>query len=171
MVLRAGHRDGSCRWLELQVTNMLDDPAVAGIVANFRDVTERKVLEEQLAHQAFHDALTGLPNRTLFLDRVSRAVMATRSGGCPVGVLYVDLDDFKTVNDGLGHSAGDEVLISAAGRLASAIGPADTAARLGGDEFAVLLEAGAKPLSSTPRPRHWSSGCRRNTSSTEVPWC
>ena len=140
LVLRGRHRDGTWRWLELQVTNMLDDPGVGGIVANFRDVSERKALEDQLAHQAFHDPLTGLPNRTLFLDRVDRAVMLTRSQGNPVGVLYVDLDDFKTVNDGLGHAAGDELLITAAGRLAASIGVGDTAARLGGDEFAVLLE-------------------------------
>ena len=141
MELRAPHRDGSVRWLEVTVTNLLEEPAVGGLVANFRDITERKALEDQLAHQAFHDPLTGLANRALLLDRVDHALSAARGrAGARLAVLYLDLDDFKTVNDGLGHAAGDAILHMAADRIAACLRPADTACRLGGDEFAVLLE-------------------------------
>ena len=141
MELRAVHRDSSTRWLEVSITNLLDEPAVRGIVANFRDITERKALENQLAHQAFHDPLTGLANRALLLDRVEHALSAARGRpGSRLAVLYLDLDDFKTVNDGLGHEAGDAILDQAGDRIVACLRPGDTACRLGGDEFAVLLE-------------------------------
>ena len=112
----------------------------AGVLSILHDVTERKQLEQQLAHQAFHDPLTNLANRVLFRDRVEHALQrAVRGGGQPA-VLFIDLDNFKAVNDGLGHSAGDWLLIEVAGRLQNCLRPADTVARLGGDEFAVLLD-------------------------------
>ena len=104
------------------------------------DVTERKALEQRLEHLALHDPLTGLPNRTLFMDRLGHAVSRARRKGEKVAVLFVDLDDFKPVNDSFGHGTGDELLAAVAGRLGGVLRPSDTAARLGGDEFVVLLE-------------------------------
>jgi diguanylate cyclase (GGDEF)-like protein len=137
---RLRHVDGSWRTLETVLTNLLDDPDVRAVVSNSRDVTERRALEKQLNHQAFHDSLTGLANRALFLDRVGHALdRADRQVG-PVGVMFVDIDHFKVVNDSLGHHLGDGVLFAVAERLTASTRPGDTVARLGGDEFAVLLE-------------------------------
>ena len=138
--VRARHADGTWRCLEVRVKNLLETPELNGIVANYRDITERKNLEQQLSHRAFHDVLTELPNRALFLDRVSHAIATTKRTHENFAVLFIDLDDFKTINDGLGHAAGDEVLVTVATRLQSCLREADTCARLGGDEFGVLLE-------------------------------
>jgi diguanylate cyclase (GGDEF)-like protein/PAS domain S-box-containing protein len=134
------HRDGSLRQFEVLHTNLLEDEAVRGIVLNSRDVSERKAFEEQLAHQAFHDPVTNLANRALFAERVRHAVARSRREDHGLAVIFMDLDDFKTINDSLGHAAGDEVLMEVAKRLAMSIRSSDTAARFGGDEFAVLLE-------------------------------
>jgi diguanylate cyclase (GGDEF)-like protein/PAS domain S-box-containing protein len=132
------HRDGSYRDVEVTFSNLLREPSVQGIVLNTRDVTERKALEAQLAHQAFHDPLTDLANRELFRDRVEHAL--ARRHGQPLAVLFLDIDDFKKINDSLGHSAGDKLLLSLADRIRHCLREGDTAARLGGDEFGVLLE-------------------------------
>jgi diguanylate cyclase (GGDEF)-like protein/PAS domain S-box-containing protein len=138
--LRMRRRDGSWCRLEAVVSNLLADPSVRGLVVTGHDVTQRRELEEQLSHQAFHDPLTMLANRALFLDRVSNALDRSRRTFLRVAVLFIDIDDFKTVNDSLGHAAGDELLVEVAGCLRDAVRDADAVARLGGDEFAVLLE-------------------------------
>ena len=136
--VRARHQDGTWRQLELISTNLRDEPDIRGIVLNARDITERKTFEAQLQHQAFHDALTGLPNRALFLDRLAHVLTRVRQAAC-VGVLFLDLDRFKVVNDSLGHAAGDQLLCAVAARLTACVRQEDTVARLGGDEFAILL--------------------------------
>src|SRR5215212_7881348 len=137
---RVPHKDGSWRYLEHVVHNLLDNPAVRGVVITSRDVTERKALEEQLRHQAFHDLLTGLPNRALFMDRLEHASTRANRRGSKVAVLFTDLDNFKVINDSLGHNAGDQLLKAVAERLKAHLRPEDTAARLGGDEFTILVE-------------------------------
>jgi diguanylate cyclase (GGDEF)-like protein/PAS domain S-box-containing protein len=139
---RMRHRDDFWLHVETLRTNLMHDENVKGIVLNTRDVSERKAFEEQLAHQAFHDAVTGLANRALFKDRVEHMIERQSRDNLPVSVLFMDLDDFKTINDSLGHAAGDRLLGEVGDRLKSCLRQADTAARLGGDEFAILLEDG-----------------------------
>jgi diguanylate cyclase (GGDEF)-like protein/PAS domain S-box-containing protein len=138
--LRLRGADGVYRELEAIADNRLADPLVDGILLNLRDVSERRELESRLRHQAFHDSLTGLANRALFEDRLTHALARVRRDSGRIAVLFLDLDDFKTVNDSLGHAVGDELLRVAAQRLSDALRTPDTAARLGGDEFAALLE-------------------------------
>jgi diguanylate cyclase (GGDEF)-like protein/PAS domain S-box-containing protein len=137
-------RRSDASWIHVETlrTGLLHDPNVKGIVLNTRDVSERKAFEEQLAHQAFHDSVTNLANRALFRDRVTHALERQQRDRKPVAVLFMDLDDFKTVNDSLGHAAGDSLLREVGERLKETLRAADTAARMGGDEFAVLLEDG-----------------------------
>jgi diguanylate cyclase (GGDEF)-like protein/PAS domain S-box-containing protein len=171
--LRAAHRAGLERYLEtgresvigrrVELTGMRSDGSEFPIelaihalhldsrqvfTAYARDITSRKLLEARLEHQALHDSLTGLPNRDLLMDRMEHALARTdRSDGCH-SVIFLDLDQFKAVNDELGHAAGDELLAETARRLRDRVRPGDTVARLGGDEFAVLLEDTDEPLAS-----------------------
>jgi diguanylate cyclase (GGDEF)-like protein/PAS domain S-box-containing protein len=143
-------RHSAQRWREVEAlgTNLLADEAIEGIVINIRDISERKAFQAELEHQAFHDTLTGLPNRALFRNRVAHALAARRRENLPVAVLFLDVDDFKIVNDSLGHVAGDELLQELARRLQDCMRPVDTAARLGGDEFAILIHDAESELHS-----------------------
>jgi diguanylate cyclase (GGDEF)-like protein/PAS domain S-box-containing protein len=138
--LRFRHGDGGWRQIETTITNLLEEPSVEALVLNSRDVSERRRLEEQLLHQAFHDSLTGLANRALFNDRVGHALKRRTGGRDQIGVLFLDLNGFKEVNDSLGHASGDALLVLVAQRLWTCVRRGDTVARLGGDEFAVLVE-------------------------------
>ena len=137
---RLRHADGTFRYSETSITNLLDVPHLAALVLNTRDVSERRMLEHELRERALHDALTGLPNRALFLDRAEQALQRVARLPAPLVVAFLDLDDFKAVNDTLGHRAGDALLMEMSRRLVDCVRPSDTVARLGGDEFAVLLE-------------------------------
>ena len=134
---------GGGRWITMEAvaTNLLSNPEIGGVVLTLRDMRERKELEEQLIHRALHDPLTGLANRALFGDRLRHAQTLSARQHSRYAVAVLDLDDFKAVNDGLGHATGDQVLVEAARRVRGAVRDSDTAARLGGDEFAVLIEA------------------------------
>jgi diguanylate cyclase (GGDEF)-like protein/PAS domain S-box-containing protein len=126
--------------LEIVGSNLLADPAVQGLALNFRDISERKALEEKLRQLAFHDPLTLLANRSLFRDRVQHALTLAQRGRLRAAVMFLDLDNFKNINDSLGHDAGDRLLQAVALRLIHSTRTSDTVARLGGDEFAILLE-------------------------------
>jgi diguanylate cyclase (GGDEF)-like protein/PAS domain S-box-containing protein len=159
LLLRAGHgaggpdgtdliavgADGRLRQVECGCRDLREDPTVGGLVLTVRDVTERRRLENDLSHQAFHDGLTGLPNRVLFSDRLRQAALRAQRDSTTMAVLFIDLDDFKEVNDTLGHAVGDRLLVAVGERITTAIGPLNTAARMGGDEFAVLIEHAAGP--------------------------
>ncbi|MEO8032938.1 MAG: EAL domain-containing protein [Acidobacteriota bacterium] len=137
--LRFQHKDGSWLWLEGFGQNMLADSNVGAIVLNYRDVTQRKATEKKLEYQSYYDTLTGLPNRLLFRDRVVNAVAKARRYKSGLAVLYLDLDHFKIVNDGLGHSFGDRLIADVSRRLQECIRASDTISRTGGDEFSILL--------------------------------
>ncbi|WP_053226910.1 putative bifunctional diguanylate cyclase/phosphodiesterase [Solirubrobacter soli] len=132
--------DGEPRAFEIRLTNLTGTEHVGGILLNARDVSERKAFEAELTHQAFHDTLTGLANRPMFIEHTRQALARGRREGSTQAILFLDLDDFKEINDSLGHTVGDEVLVAAARRLDGAVRSVDTAARFGGDEFAILLE-------------------------------
>ncbi|MFB7476209.1 putative bifunctional diguanylate cyclase/phosphodiesterase [Kitasatospora sp. NPDC056184] len=137
--------DGSPIEVEVRCNDLRDDPTVGGLVLTLRDVTEQRQMERELTHRAFHDSLTGLANRVLFLDRVGHALSRSERSGAVTGVLFIDLDDFKVVNDTQGHAVGDELLVAVSLRISTALRASDTAARLGGDEFAVLVEDALEP--------------------------
>ncbi len=137
--LRVPGRDGSPIFVEVSVANLLADPEIHGLVVTIRDVDDRKRLEVELTRQAFHDALTGLANRPRFEEGTTNALEGTRAGFGPTVIVFIDIDNFKTVNDSLGHEAGDAVLLEFARRIRAATRGGDLTARFGGDEFAVLL--------------------------------
>ena len=177
---RARRRDGSIVWLETTFRAVRGPGGEAlEMVCVSRDISERKSAELELAHRALHDGLTGLPNRTLFLDRLGQALRRSRRRDRGVAVVFLDLDRFKVVNDSLGHKAGDRLLVDVAMRLSSALRPSDTLARFGGDELTLLCEdigdAERRPrrspsACSTPSPSPSSSrtarrSCRRASAS------
>ena len=143
------HADGSWRFLQSIVTNLIHEPSIGGLVLNSRDVTDQKTLEDQLRHQAFHDQLTGLANRALFAEHLDQALRRQSRVGDELAVLFIDLDEFKSVNDLHGHTLGDELLKQAAERLRTTLRDADAIARIGGDEFAALFEGVALGLDAS----------------------
>jgi len=152
------HADGRTVWANLSSSLVRDgDGAPVHFVTQVQDITARKAGEEELRHQALHDPLTGLPNRTLLLDRLEQALRHARRLETSVAVLFVDIDRFKVVNDSLGHSVGDSVLKQVVPRLQEAVRGADTVARFGGDEFVILCE----DLDSELRAVHIAERVRR----------
>ncbi|XVV11228.1 diguanylate cyclase domain-containing protein [Actinoplanes sp. CA-131856] len=131
---RSSSAKGEYRWFEFTASNQMHNPALHGIVINARDISENRAFQERLAHEAQHDALTGLPNRRRMQDALGASLRDQ-----PVGVLFVDLDGFKPVNDAHGHEAGDELLRQVARRLTGCVREGDVLARVGGDEFVVLM--------------------------------
>ena len=141
---RIGNAAGMWRTLDMTLSDLRDHSAVEGVVLNAHDVTERKELETNLEHQASYDDLTGLANRALFRRRLATALAGQRPGSGDLAVLFIDLDEFKTINDSLGHHVGDELLTEVATRLRSVNRKHDVVARLGGDEFALLVTTGGQ---------------------------
>ena len=133
-------KDGTHFPVEYVSTPIVEGDKILGAVVTFKDITERKALEKKLQYQAFHDPLTDLPNRALFMDRLGHALARAGQQASEVAVLFTDLDNFKVINDSLGHEAGDQLLVAVAERLKACLRPVDTVARLGGDEFTLLLE-------------------------------
>jgi diguanylate cyclase (GGDEF)-like protein/PAS domain S-box-containing protein len=138
--VRVRRADGEWTWIEAVATNRHDVPGIEGIVINARDITERRQVEAQLRFHALHDALTGLVNRTTFTAHVGNALRRARRAGASFAVMFVDLDNFKYINDTWGHAIGDDLLIGVADRLRDVLRDCDTAARQGGDEFVLLIE-------------------------------
>ncbi len=136
--LRGG--DDSFIWCQATATDLSADPAIGGTVINTHDISRRKQAEQTLRHRAMHDALTALPNRALLTDRLEQLLLQAQRFGHQVGVIFIDLDRFKLINDSIGHHAGDQLLVDAARRLLDHIALGDTIARFGGDEFVVLLQ-------------------------------
>ena len=138
---RLRHRDGMWRTFESLGTNCLSSPHINGVVFNSRDVTDRKVIQQRIQHLAYHDNLTGLPNRSLLQDRLAHSIARAERTSRKVAVLFIDLDNFKNINDTLGHDVGDELLRQVSRRLSDCVRLEDTIARQGGDEFIVLLDS------------------------------
>ncbi|HEX2836414.1 MAG TPA: EAL domain-containing protein [Thermoanaerobaculia bacterium] len=137
--LRFRHKDGRWIWLEGFSQNLLHEPSVGAVVLNYRDVSQRKETEKQLEYRAYYDSLTGLPNRLLFRDRLVNSLAHAQRNRVGVAVMYLDVDHFKLINDGLGHSFGDLLLADVARRLQASLRASDTISRIGGDEFSILL--------------------------------
>ena len=164
--------------VEVRCNDLRGDPTVGGLVLTLRDVTDQRQMERELTHRAFHDSLTGLANRVLFQDRVGHALTRSERRGTVTGVLFIDLDDFKVVNDTQGHGVGDELLVAVSLRVSTALRTSDTAARLGGDEFAVLVEDARTPadvggiadsvLAAFAEPFRLSAGAVRVSASVGV---
>jgi diguanylate cyclase (GGDEF)-like protein/PAS domain S-box-containing protein len=146
ITLRMGEGKDAHRDYEARIVNLMEDPDIAGFLWTFHEVTERKRFEAELTRRAFHDGLTGLPNRALFLDHLTHRIETRAKPKDGFAVLFVDLDNFKVVNDSLGHAAGDQLIVAISDRLQSVVRPGDTVARLGGDEFTLLL--GEAPTSN-----------------------
>jgi len=144
---RVLRQDGRWAWHTSSATAARNgEGRMTSFIGISRDISERKVLEEALRHQATHDTLTGLPNRTLFLDRLEHELAVTKRRGRGGALIFLDLDNFKNINDTLGHDVGDQLLVAVARRLKALVREADTVARMGGDEFTMLLpEAGGAP--------------------------
>lgn len=138
--VRVAHADGGWRHVAILANNCLADDAVGGLVLNLRDVTERKQAEEELRRLADHDVLTDLPNRRVMMNRIAQALTCSLTRSHRLNALfYLDLDDFKAINDRQGHEAGDRLLRTVAQRLRGCVRAVDTVARFGGDEFVILL--------------------------------
>ncbi len=147
---RLRHRDGTWHWVEVQGLATRDvDGAPIRMAGSLSDTTDRHAAQQRLEHEALHDRLTGLPNRTLFVDRVTQTLSrgGREAGGC--ALLFLDLDGFKQINDSLSHAVGDRLLVAFAERVVGALRPGDTVARLGGDEFTVLLDGVSAPAGAT----------------------
>ncbi len=138
--IRIARSDRTWMFVEASFTNLLDDPDIRGTVVTVRNVDDRKRLELKLSHQAYHDSLTNLANRTLFNEELATSLAQSRDGRGPVGLLFLDVDNLKRINDSFGHEAGDDTLIEIARRIKESTRNADLVARVSGDEFAVLLE-------------------------------
>ena len=162
-------RDGSLVWI-LQNGHVIEgaDGAPGMVEGTIIDITDRKRAEEQVKHLAFHDALTGLPNRLLFQDRLNMAVLSAHRSGQRLAILFLDLDRFKVINDSLGHSVGDELLRQVSARLGGSVREGDTVARLGGDEFTVLAAGigGTKTRRRSDRRSCRRSACRFTSTAT-----
>ncbi len=138
--IRLELKAGSKHTYQVHIRNQLNNVHIGGLVFTFHDVTERAAVQEALSYEASHDRLTGLPNRSLIQVRITEALKRAKSNHSLIGALFIDLDNFKTINDTLGHEMGDALLVEVAKRIQRTIRPSDTAARLGGDEFVVILE-------------------------------
>ncbi|MEP7111854.1 MAG: EAL domain-containing protein [Ilumatobacteraceae bacterium] len=147
MVHRLVHRDGTVVWVHSRAAWVVGEDGLGRVIGTGLDITDRKVAEIALDHQAFHDTLTGLANKALFVDRMVHALHLAEREATPVAVVFIDLDDFQTVNDALGHATGDQLIAAVAERFAAVATVGDTVARFGGDDFAILLESGDMPQS------------------------
>ena len=159
---RIRHSDGSWRHTETRISNLMDVPAIGGIVLNTRDATERHTLEAELRHQAFHDSLTGLANRALFMNRIEHALLQAQRHNTTMAVLHCDMGGFARLNDSLGYSAAETALLTVADRLRTCVRGEDTIARLSGNEFGVLLDRLTSATDATLAMERIMSALRRS---------